>query len=72
MRMKIFNLKGQQYLQENYRRNLSIPKERDARLIETAGLPLRSPSSSSSSSFSLVHAQGSPAFVHWLGVNKCI
>ena len=34
MRMKIFNLKGQQYLQQNYRRKLPKPKERDAHEIQ--------------------------------------
>jgi hypothetical protein len=39
------------------------------RLIETAGPPTGSPSSSASSSFSLIQPQGSAASVRWLGVN---
>jgi hypothetical protein len=30
MRMKIFNLRASKYLQQNYRRKLNKPKERDA------------------------------------------
>jgi hypothetical protein len=42
------------------------------RLIETAGPPTGSPSSSSSSSFSLIQPQGSADSVHWLPTNICI
>ena len=37
--------------------------------VESAGLPIGSPFSSASSSFSLTQPQGSPASVHCLGVN---
>jgi hypothetical protein len=43
-----------------------------SRLVETVNLPMESPSSSTSSSFSLIQPQGSLASVHWLGVNTCI
>jgi hypothetical protein len=36
------------------------------------GLPIGLPSSSTSSSFSLLQPKGSPASVHWLSVNICI
>jgi hypothetical protein len=39
-----------------------------SRLVETAGPPMRLPSSSSSSPFP-IQSQGTPASVHWLGVN---
>jgi hypothetical protein len=41
-------------------------------LFETAGFSIGSPSSSASSSFSLLQPQDSPASVHWLGENICI
>ena len=41
------------------------------RLVETAGLPMGSPSSTTSSSLSLVQPQGSLTSVHWLGVSIC-
>jgi hypothetical protein len=41
-------------------------------LIETAGPPTGSPSSSASSSFSLIQPQGSATSIHWLGANICI
>jgi hypothetical protein len=40
-----------------------------ARLVETADLPMGLPSSSASSSFSLIQPQGSIISVYWLGVN---
>jgi hypothetical protein len=40
--------------------------------IETAGLPTGLPSSSASSSLSLIQQQGAAASVHWLGANNCI
>ena len=40
-------------------------RSRASRLVETAGLPMGSPSFS----FSLIQPQGSPASVHWLGVS---
>jgi hypothetical protein len=43
-----------------------------SRLIETAGPPTGSPSSSASSSFPLIQPQGPAASVHWLSVNICI
>jgi hypothetical protein len=43
-----------------------------SRLVETDGLPMGSPSSSASSSLSLIQPQGSPASIYWLGVNICI
>jgi hypothetical protein len=43
-----------------------------SRLIETADPPTGSPSSSTSSRFSLIQPQGSAASAHWLGVNICI
>jgi hypothetical protein len=47
-------------------------KSQGSRLNETAGPPTGSPSSSASSSFSLIQPQGSAASVHWLGANICI
>ena len=43
-----------------------------SRLIETAGPPTRSPSSSAFPNFSLIQPQGSAVSVHWLDVNICI
>ena len=43
-----------------------------SRLVETAGLPLGSPSSSPSSTLSLIQPQWSPVSVHGLGVSICI
>jgi hypothetical protein len=50
---------------------LSVWEIPGVRLIETAGPPRGSPSSASSS-FLLIQPQGSPASVHWLGVNPYI
>ena len=47
-------------------------RSQGSRLVETAGLPMESLSSSASSSFSLIQSQGSPASVYWLGVSICI
>ena len=47
-------------------------RSQDSRLVETAGLPMRSPSSSASSIFSLIQPQESPTSDYWLGVNICI
>jgi hypothetical protein len=41
MRMKIFNLKGQKIFQQNYRRKLPKPKERDAHEQEAYKTPNR-------------------------------
>jgi hypothetical protein len=41
-------------------------------LVKTAGLPMGSPSSSTSSSLSLLQPPGSPTSVQWLDVNICI
>ena len=41
-------------------------------LVKTAGLPIGSPFSSSSSSFSRIPPHGSLASVHWLGASICI
>ena len=46
--------------------------ELGSRLVEIAGLPMGLPSSSTSSSLSLVQPEGSLAFIHWLSVNICI
>lgn len=43
-------------------------KSQESRLVEPSGLAMGSPSSSISSSFSLIQSQWSPASVHWLGV----
>ena len=43
-----------------------------SRLIETACLPTGLPSSSTSSSFSVIQPQGTPSSVHCLGANICI
>jgi hypothetical protein len=43
-----------------------------SRSVKTAGLPIGFPSSSASSSFSLIQPQGSGASVYSLGVNICI
>jgi hypothetical protein len=40
--------------------------------VQTAGFPMGSPSSSTSSSLSIMQTQGSPASIHWLGVSICI
>ena len=45
-------------------------RSRGSRLVETAGLPMGSPFSASSS-LSLIHPQGSPSLVQWLGVSIC-
>jgi hypothetical protein len=42
-----------------------------SRLVETAGLPMWSSSSSASSRLSLIQPQGSQASVHWLGLSLC-
>lgn len=42
------------------------------RLSEIAGLLMGLPTSSASSSLSLVQAQRSQDSVHWLGINMCI
>ena len=47
-------------------------RSQGSRLVETAGLPMGLPSSSASSSFSLIQSQESPASVHWLGIIICI
>jgi hypothetical protein len=47
-------------------------RSQGSRLIETAGSPTGLPSSSVSSSFSLIQQQGSDASVHGLGANFCI
>jgi hypothetical protein len=51
---------------------LVAERSRWSRLVETACLPMGSPSSSGSSSISLIQSQVSPASVHWLGVRICI
>jgi hypothetical protein len=43
-----------------------------SKIIETADPPTGLPSSSASSSFSLIQLQGSSDSVHWLGANNCI
>jgi hypothetical protein len=47
-------------------------KSQGFRLIETAGPPTGPPSSSASSSFSLIQPLESEASIHWLGANICI
>jgi hypothetical protein len=47
-------------------------RSQGSRSVETAGLPMRLPFSSASSSLSLIQPQGSPASVHWLGVSICV
>ena len=47
-------------------------KSQGSALVETADLPMGSPSFSVSSSLSLFQSQGSPMSVHCLGVNICI
>jgi len=47
-------------------------RDQGSSLAESAGLPIGLPCSSVSSSFSLIQPKGSPASVHWLGVNVCI
>jgi hypothetical protein len=44
-------------------------RSQESRLVETAGLPVGSPSSSVSSSLFLIQPQESPAPVHWLGIS---
>ena len=44
----------------------------ESRLIETSGPTTGSPSSSASSSLSLIQQQGSSASVHWLGATICL
>ena len=46
-----------------------LERSQESRLIDTAGLPIGSPSSSDSFSLSLIQSQGSAASVHWLGAN---
>jgi hypothetical protein len=43
-----------------------------SKLVKTAGLPMRLPSSSAFSSLSLIQPQRSTVSVHWLGVSICI
>jgi hypothetical protein len=45
-------------------------RSRGSRSVETSGLPIGSPSASSS--FFLIQPQGSPTSANWLGVNICI
>jgi hypothetical protein len=40
---------------------------RESRLVETAGLPMRSPSTTTSSSLPLIQPQGSLSSVGWVG-----
>jgi hypothetical protein len=47
-------------------------RSQSSRLIGTAGLPMGSPSSSASSSLSLIQLQGSLTSFHWLGISICI
>jgi hypothetical protein len=47
-------------------------KSQWSRLVEIAGLHIGSPSSTASFSFFLIQPYGSPAPVHWLGVNISI
>jgi hypothetical protein len=47
-------------------------RSRGSRLIQTAGFPTGSPSSSASSTFPLIQSQGSAASVNWLDANVCI
>jgi hypothetical protein len=44
-------------------------RSQESRLVETACLPMSLPPSSTSSKFSLIQPQGSPASVHWLGIS---
>jgi hypothetical protein len=47
-------------------------RSQGSKLVETAGLPMGSPSSTTSSSLSLIQPQGSLASVHQLGISICI
>lgn len=47
-------------------------KSQDSRLVQTSGLPIGSPTSLSSCSFSLTNLWGLPVSVHSLGINICI
>jgi hypothetical protein len=47
-------------------------RSQGSRLIETAGLPMGSPSSSASSSLSLIQPQGPWTSDQWLGVSICV
>jgi hypothetical protein len=44
-------------------------RSQETRFVETAGLPMGLPSSSTSSSLSLIKPQGSQTSDHWLGVS---
>jgi hypothetical protein len=47
-------------------------RSQGSRLIEIAGSPIGSPSSSASFSLSQIQQQGSAVSVHWLGANICL
>jgi hypothetical protein len=46
-------------------------RDHQSRLVETAGLPMGSPSSSASSNLSLIQSHMSPTSVQWFGVIIC-